>query len=216
MTTTATPPSKQTQTVPQRVIGADGVPLDVFSLPSDQESLEALLRDLFTNHWYEITFGPIIEGAAWEIHAPGPPTKISLLDGYLTIAFGLTHFHICIGETKGPQRANLRRACAAPAHTSRGTLPPDREELRAPILEYPAFQRCGRAADNDPSAQSFSRSWNGKDHWAAGLVTPCIVGSPAGALAWPHRTRSDRPPDHRRHMTAECILPLSTGFHGSG
>lgn len=122
MTTTATTPSKQTQTVPQRVIGADGVPVDVFSLPTDQDSLEALLRDLFTNHWYEITFGPIIEGAAWEIHAPGPPTKISLLDGYLTIAFGLTHFHICIGETKGPRNAPTSAALAQHRRTHRAEL----------------------------------------------------------------------------------------------
>ena len=56
-----------------------------------------MLRDLFENHWREITFGPIIQGAAYELKAPSLPTHIGTFDGYLTIAFGAPHFHICIG-----------------------------------------------------------------------------------------------------------------------
>jgi hypothetical protein len=88
---------------PERRTEPDGTPVDVFALPTDSESLEALLRELFANHWSEIVFGPVIQGAAFEIHVDAPPTHIGLLDGYLTIAFGQTHFHICIGETKGPR-----------------------------------------------------------------------------------------------------------------
>ena len=47
---------------PQRVPDADGTPLDVFSLPVDEASLEALFRDLFETHWRDITFGPLIQG----------------------------------------------------------------------------------------------------------------------------------------------------------
>ncbi len=108
------------QTMPQRILEPDGTPLDVFALPVDQASLEALFRDLFENHWREITFGPIIQGAAWEIHADRAPTRIGMLDGYLTVAFGVTHFHICIGETKGsrskptpPEVARHRRTARA-------------------------------------------------------------------------------------------------------
>ena len=54
---------------PQRIVDEDEAPLDVFALPTDPASLEGLLRQLFEEHWHEITFGPIIQGAAWEMHA---------------------------------------------------------------------------------------------------------------------------------------------------
>jgi hypothetical protein len=110
------------QASPRRVIDADGTPLDVFALPSDSASLEALLRDLFENHWCEITFGPIIQGAAWEMRADKAPTYVSVLDGYLTIAFGVPHFHICIGETKGSCNRPTPPELAAHRRTSRAEL----------------------------------------------------------------------------------------------
>jgi hypothetical protein len=112
---------------PQRVVDADGTPLDVFPLPTDSASLEALLRDLFENHWREITFGPIIQGAAWEMRADKAPSYVGVLDGYLTIAFGVPHFHLCIGETKGscnrptsPELAAHRRTSRAELYRTRG------------------------------------------------------------------------------------------------
>ncbi len=113
---------------PKRIVEPDGAALDVFSLPTDPASLEELIRDLFENHWREIVFGPIIQGAAWEIHADRAPTRISLLDGYLTVAFGVTHFHVCIGENKGsrrrptsPELAKLRRTSRAELYRRRNT-----------------------------------------------------------------------------------------------
>jgi hypothetical protein len=113
--------------LPQRVVDRDGTPLDVFPLPTDAASLESLLRDLFENHWREITFGPIIQGAAWEMRADQAPTYVGVLDGYLTIAFGVPHFHICIGETKGsrsrptpPELAQHRRTSRAELYRTRG------------------------------------------------------------------------------------------------
>jgi len=44
-----------------------GATVEVFALPTDEASLEALLRELFEQHWDKITFGPLIQGAAWEI-----------------------------------------------------------------------------------------------------------------------------------------------------
>jgi hypothetical protein len=86
---------------PGRVTDPDGATVEVFSLPTDEASLEGLLRDLFENHWYKITFGPLIQGAAWEIRAPHAPTLVAMMDGYLTVAFGASHFHLCIGPHKG-------------------------------------------------------------------------------------------------------------------
>jgi hypothetical protein len=109
-----------TAAIPSRIVDEDGSPVDVFALPTDAASLEKLLRDLFENHWREITFGPLIQGAAWEMRAARAPSTIGMLDGYLTIAFGLPHFHICIGEHKGtranpvsPELAHHRRTARA-------------------------------------------------------------------------------------------------------
>src|SRR5919206_3033725 len=88
---------------PQRVTDPDGAVVEVFPLPTDEASLEALLRDLCEKRWQEIVFGPIIQGAAWEIRAPHAPTYVGMLDGYLTVAFDASHFHLCIGPTKGPK-----------------------------------------------------------------------------------------------------------------
>ena len=78
----------------------DGATVEIFPLPTGEGSLEELLRDLFEQHWDKITFGPLIQGAAWEIRAPHAPTQIGVLDGYLTVAFGISHFHLCIGPHK--------------------------------------------------------------------------------------------------------------------
>lgn len=86
---------------PRRITDEDGHQVDVFDLPTDLPSLEAILRDLFGNHWNKIVFGPIIQGAAWEFRAPHAPTTLGMMDGYLTVAFGAPHFHICIGPTRG-------------------------------------------------------------------------------------------------------------------
>jgi len=110
------------QDMPRTTIGPDGVTMDIFPLPSDCASLDTLLRDLFTHHWQDIIFGPIIQGAAFEIHAERPPTSISLFDGYLTIAFGHTHFHICIGDNKGPRSQPTSPELARHRRTSRAEL----------------------------------------------------------------------------------------------
>jgi len=107
---------------PRRVTDEDGATLEVFALPTDAETLEALMRDLFENHWRDIVFGPIIQGAAWEMRAAAPPEKIKMFDGYLTVAFGVPHFHICIGEHKGPHNNPVAPALARHRRTARAEL----------------------------------------------------------------------------------------------
>ena len=89
--------------VPTRVTDDDGHIVEVFPVPTDESTLERLLRELFESHWDKIVFGPIIQGAAWEFQAPHAPTHVGVLDGYLTVAFGAPHFHLCIGPTRGPR-----------------------------------------------------------------------------------------------------------------
>lgn len=110
------------QMTARRLMDEDGTPLDVFDLPTDEQSLVTLLRDLFENHWAAIVFGPLIQGAAWEVRMSAPPARIGMLDGYLTIHFGASHFHLCIGEHKGSPRHPTPPALARHRRTARAEL----------------------------------------------------------------------------------------------
>jgi hypothetical protein len=76
--------------------------MQVWPMSTDSKSLEDFLTYIFKNYWDQIVFGPIIEGAAYELTCPCKPTTIRVFDGYLTVSFGGPHFHLCIGENKGP------------------------------------------------------------------------------------------------------------------
>jgi hypothetical protein len=118
---------------PQRVIDPDGSTVEIFPLPTDEGSLETLLREVFEKHWQAITFGPLIQGAAWEMRAPHAPTHIGMLDGYLTVAFGASHFHLCIGPTRGPRHAPIPPALARQRQTARAELYRRLDRLGAPV-----------------------------------------------------------------------------------
>jgi hypothetical protein len=107
---------------PERQIEPDGAAVDVFALPADEASLETLLRELFAEHWRDITFGPIIQGAAWEMRAAQAPDVIGMMDGYLTIGFGGPHFHICIGEHRGTETSPVSPKLARHRRTARAEL----------------------------------------------------------------------------------------------
>jgi hypothetical protein len=70
--------------------------------------MDKLVRLLFEAHWRDITVGPCIEGAVFEIRFSEPP-KLSMLDGYLTVDLGPWHFHLCIAEHKGNRSPELRK-----------------------------------------------------------------------------------------------------------
>lgn len=146
---------------PERVTDEDGSIAEIFPLPTDEQSLEELLRDLFERHWQEITFGPIIQGAAWEMRAPHAPTHIGMLDGYLTVAFGISHFHLCIGPHKGPRHDPTPAALAAHRRTNRAEL-------------YRRLDRSGA-----PISWGL-RLWNGKDEQQLTILLPNPFLSPDG------------------------------------
>lgn len=90
--------------------------LEVFPIEANQDRLLAILDTLFDDWWRHIAFGPLIQGAAYELRATQRPTR-SLSDGYLTVDFGEGHLHLCIGPHRGapdrPISADLarRRPC---------------------------------------------------------------------------------------------------------
>jgi hypothetical protein len=93
--------------------------LEVWELEPTEERLRPLLTELFERHWAALTFGPLIQGSAWEIRAPGPPRRLGVLDGYLTVDFGHFHFHLCIGAHAGEPGAPTPPELARHRRTSR-------------------------------------------------------------------------------------------------
>ena len=86
-----------------------GARFEIFQLPTDQETLLAILKDS-VEEWDQIRIGLLIPGAIWEIRPPCEPS-ITLSNGYATVDFREWHIHICIGEKHAiPQElCSLRR-----------------------------------------------------------------------------------------------------------
>ena len=78
----------------------DGTTTEYHDVTVAGDRIERLLTELLTDHWGDVTVGPILEGAAFEIRFTTPPT-LSMLDGYLTVDTGPWHFHLCVGEHRG-------------------------------------------------------------------------------------------------------------------
>ena len=179
--------------VSERVTDEDGHVVGVFPLPTDEATIERVLRDLFESHWNEIVFGPIIQGAAWEFQAPHAPTHVGVLDGYLTVAFGAPHFHLCIGPTTGP-RTNptpppLAGAARAPSSSAAWTTPGRRARGGCVCGTATASSRppsSSRTPFCPPTARSPSGSLTGRA-WHSG--TRCGPAMPVS----PHPTRSTAP-----------------------
>jgi hypothetical protein len=90
--------------------------IESWQLPVEAAFLTAFFRYVFSHYWQDIVFGPIIEGAAYEMTCPNPPNIAGPDDGYLTVSFGVAHFHLCVGGHSGrlahlrqPSRAELFR-----------------------------------------------------------------------------------------------------------
>jgi hypothetical protein len=96
--------------------------LDLFPLATDEKVLFGLLEEIFGKHWHEIVFGSLIQGAVFELHPSEAPTRIALLDGYLTVAFGSSHLHVCIGEHHGSHRQPVSPEVAKHRRTARAEL----------------------------------------------------------------------------------------------
>lgn len=107
---------------PYRVTDPDGAIVEALRLPPDEAVLHDLLAFLFQEHWNDIVFGPIVEGAAYEWRPDGPPRRMGMRDGYLTVHFGRSHFHLCIGPHKGPAHSPTPPALARRRQVARAEL----------------------------------------------------------------------------------------------
>jgi hypothetical protein len=181
----------------ERVTDEDGHVVEVFPLPTDEPTLERVLRDLFESHWDQIVFGPIIQGAAWEFQAPHAPTHVGVLDGYLTVAFGAPHFHLCIGPTKRPRtnptprRSPSIAAARAPSSTAASTAPGRRARGACVCGTATASSRPRSSSltpSSPPTARRPSRSLTGRA-WRSG--TRC--GPATSGLKGPIRRTGPAP-----------------------
>ena len=127
---------------------------EIWPLPLEEAFLETFLRELFEAHAEGLTFGPLIQGAAYEFRCPGKPRSVTLFDGYLTIHFGTGgHFHLCIGENKGSEANPTPPALKAHRRPSKAQL----------------FRGFGR--DGKPLSWGFEM-WNGKDEPMISIFFP--------------------------------------------
>jgi hypothetical protein len=91
--------------------------LEVFPIEPSADRLLAVLTEIFDTWWSQIRFGILIEGSVFELRAPNRP-RLTMLDGYLTVDFGDSHLHLCIGDHRGtsdrpiPSELARRRRCA--------------------------------------------------------------------------------------------------------
>jgi hypothetical protein len=108
-------------TVPTVEHEIDGSTIEYFEVAVEGDRVERLMVELLTEHWAQLTVGPLIQGAVFEIRFPQAP-RLSMLDGYLTVDLGLWHFHLCVNDHREttPQAALIRRVGRAAFFRSRG------------------------------------------------------------------------------------------------
>lgn len=112
--------------VAKQLTRADGATEEVWQLPIDRDWLFALFEELFSGYWDQLTWGPLIPGAAYELKSPGKPDRITLSDlGYLTIHWGVKgHLHLCLGGGPAMAPEDIRRRSPSRAELVR-RLDPD-------------------------------------------------------------------------------------------
>jgi len=103
------------------VINADGSRTEYHEVPTDASTLERLMREIFEQHWDDITAGPIVPGAAYELMYSKAP-KVTLSAGYLTVDTGEYHFHLYLGEPESKAAAATNPELARQRKISRAVF----------------------------------------------------------------------------------------------
>ncbi len=98
---------------------ADGNDVEYTYMEPSEEKLFQFFKELFTEHWGNVVFGPCVRGPLVEIRLKEKPTRVTKHDGYLTVDLGPWHFHLCIGKTKGSPKSPTPPALAAHRQASK-------------------------------------------------------------------------------------------------
>jgi len=132
---TATPAKLLRQ---ETVAQLDGTQTILSYFAPTEETMQALVKDLFQQNWQRIVVGPCVQGAVFEVRFEHEP-RLSYLDGYLTVDLGYWHFHLCIGPHQGTPSEELRR--------------------KRPVAQIAFFEERGRGC---AGGQSWGvQMWNG-------------------------------------------------------
>jgi hypothetical protein len=107
--------------------------LQIWRLPLDEAFLKDFLTYVFNTYWDQVVFGPLIEGAAYEMTCPRAPSRIGYFDGYLTVNFDGPHFHLCIGENQGFSKDPTPEALKAKRKPSKAQIFRQLDREGAPI-----------------------------------------------------------------------------------
>lgn len=99
----------------------DGSEYTYTEFPPEAQKLFTLFKELFTDHWKELTFGPCLDGAVYEIRLSALPERIQYQDGYLTVDTGSWHFHLCLGPLKDPRLEAVRKVSRSAFFESKNT-----------------------------------------------------------------------------------------------
>ena len=67
------------------------------------------------------------------MQAQAAPSYVGVLDGYITIAFGSPHFHICIGDHKGMHGHPVTEELARHRRTARAELYRQLDDRGTPV-----------------------------------------------------------------------------------
>jgi nitrile hydratase accessory protein len=108
--------------VPDRYADPGMGAIESFPIATDEDTLLEIITELFTQWWRDISFGPLIQGAVFEMRLARPPRSITVLDGYVTVDLDHGHFHLCIGTHRGIPGAPVSRELAWHRRCARAEL----------------------------------------------------------------------------------------------
>lgn len=79
--------------------------ISYFEIEPAPNRFAELLKELFSHHWKEITFGPALAGASFEIKIDQEP-QVTYQNGFLTVMWTRgAHFHLSVGTPDEKKRA---------------------------------------------------------------------------------------------------------------
>ena len=170
----------------------DGTHTECAEVAATEDTLLAILREVFDGYWDQVVFGPCIQGAVFEGRFAARP-RLTLQDGYLTVQVEGSeswHFHLCIGSHRGTPARPTPPALAA-------------------------WRRCTRAAffrDGDPAGRHTSwgfRMWNGRDEQMLTVFfpNPWLDPERQRVLATPDWSRLDPWMEMRQHYAGVPVEP---------
>lgn len=78
--------------------------INYFEIEPEEKRFVELLKELFSSHWKEITFGPGLAGASYEIKIDLAP-EVTYQNGFLTVMWTRgAHFHLSVGTPDKKKR----------------------------------------------------------------------------------------------------------------